>query len=197
MIIKSYKCTKMIRKIVKLGERQQHGLNYEKYVIKKYNLVKSNNYTSIDDAYTPDNIPVQIKCIKWGGVIEMGSYTRNKNKTGDFILIIGFWENVKNNIIKEHILYIDHTKFTKNLDFEYDNIMLSEMNQISNSITDDTRWTKFREKYQSEWNKKNNILDIRFKRDHKYQKRIQCSISYKNFNNIFLNMFKPYTNLNF
>jgi hypothetical protein len=179
--------------IIKSGERQKHGLDYEQYIIQKYNLIKSKNYTSIYDAYTYKNdIPVQIKCIKSGSAIEMGSYLRNKSKLQDFILVIGFWENVKNNIVKEHVMYIDHRTFTKNLTFIDDQKMLGEMKNISNSIRDDLKWTEFRKKYQEKWKINNNILDIRFKRDHKQQKRIQCAISYKNFNKKFLKMFKAY-----
>jgi hypothetical protein len=179
---------------IKSNERQKHGLDYEQYIIQKYNLIKSNNYTSFYDAYTYKNdIPVQIKCIKSGCAIEMGSYLRNKSKIQDFILVIGFWESVKNNIVKEHVMYIDHRTFTKNLTFTDDKIMFDEMDNISNLISDDTRWTEFRKRYQEKWKKSNNILDIRFKRDHKQQKRIQCAISYNNFNKQFINMFKPYT----
>jgi hypothetical protein len=160
-------------------ERQKHGFDYENIVIKKYNLKKSDNYTSKYDAFH-NNLPVQIKCIKHGCAIEMGDYHRNKLKKEDFILIVGFWQDKKDNIIKETILFIEHDNFTKNLSFEDDEAMEAEMDLISNLVVDDMRWKDFCDKYKSKW-PKTNLLDIRFKRDHKKQKRIQCAISWKNF----------------
>jgi len=174
----------------KTGERQRHGFDYENAVIQKYDLKRSDNYTSKYDAFYL-GIPVQIKCIKHGCAIEMGDYKRNKNKQEDFILIVGFWKGEKDNIVKESILYIDHANFTKHLTFKNDKKMVAEMDLISNLVEDDNRWKVFCNKYKSEW-PDTNLLDIRFKRDHKKQKRIQCAISWSNFVNKFVNEFKTY-----
>lgn len=165
-------------------ERQKHGFQYELQVIKKYKLSKTETYTCPYDAYynkiNEKSIPVQIKCIKMGSNIEMGDYRRNKRKYDDFILIIGFWEKEKTNIVKEVILYINNEEFKNYLKFDYDEQMFKEMKSISNKKEDDLKWKLFCEKYKKKWPNK-NILQLRFKRDHKKQKRLQCAIPWRLF----------------
>jgi hypothetical protein len=188
--------TELISSIKQLSisssERQGHGFDYENKVILKYGLKKSNNYTSVYDAYTKLNIPVQIKCIKNKCAVEMGDYLRNKNKKEDFILIVGFWDGQKDNIINEVILYIKKELFIQNLKFNLDDDMFKEMSLISNLKKDDNRWREFRIKFKNEWDHNQNKIDLRCKRDHKTQRRIQCAISWKNFNEYFIKNFDKY-----
>lgn len=72
-------------------ERQRHGFDFENFVIKKFNLIKEVKYTAEYDAYTKNNIPVQIKLEKEGSDIELADIFRNYQKSSDFILIVGFW----------------------------------------------------------------------------------------------------------
>jgi hypothetical protein len=165
-----------------LGERQKHGFDYEREVIERYSLMKSKNYTAEYDAYY-NGIPVQIKCIKHGCAIEMGDYKRNSRKKDDFILIIGFWKGKEHKIIKEIVLYIDHEKFNEQLRFGDENLyhkIIAEMNLITNLKVDDEKWKQFCKKYKGLW-PITSLFSIRFKRDHKKQKRIQCAIPWKNF----------------
>ena len=53
------------------------------------------------------------------------------------------------------------------------------MSTISNDHSDDKKWTEFRKRYTKLYGK--SVIALRFKRDHKSQKRIQCGISYTNF----------------
>ena len=57
------------------------------------------------------------------------------------------------------------------------------MKQISNDRSDDGKWKEFRKKWNLLYKKFNNnpVITLRFKRDHKKQKRIQCGISSSNF----------------
>lgn len=160
--------------------RQQHGFDYEQYIIQKYNLHKTLKYTDPYDAYY-NGIPIQIKCSKYGSSIEFGDYIRNKNKQENFILIIGFWKLHKRvNEVKENIFYIDYHKFTNQLQYHYDKRMFVELKLITNLKIDDIRWKQFCTKYRSLWPKE-NLLSIRFKRDHKQQKRIQCALNWRRF----------------
>ena len=162
------------------NERQKHGFQYESQTIEKYKLNKVESYTCPFDAYFKD-IPVQIKCIKLGSNIEMGDYIRNKTKNKNFILIVGFWSGEKTNITKEEILYIDHTVFKNYLHFNFDKEMMHDMKPITNSRDDDLKWKLFCAKYKKLWSN-SNLLRLRFKRDHKKQKRIQCAIPWRLFN---------------
>ena len=55
---------KKFNEYFKRTERQGHGFTYENNIIRKYNLLKSDNYISKFDAYCNNGIPVQIKYIK-------------------------------------------------------------------------------------------------------------------------------------
>lgn len=168
--------------------RQQHGFEFEKNIIDEYKLETTSDYTHKYDAYYK-KIPIQIKCIKYGCSIDLADYTRNKSKKEDFILVIGFWKNTKENIVKTYSLYIDHKKYVEQMSFEYDKVMISDMKLITNLKVDDDNWKTFCKKYKDLY-PSCNMIKLRFKRDHKTQKRIQCSISWKNFNNWFLKEFK-------
>lgn len=172
--------------------RQIHGFLYEDYVINKYSLVKSQNYTSKFDAYTLTHIPVQIKCIKKGSSIDMGDYYRNITIISSFYLVVGYWHVSKTNIVSEKIHYIDIDVYKK---YMYKNTQLildmkSEMKLISNSKNDDNKWREFVKKYKK-LHGKDALLQPRFKRDHKSQKRIQCAINRKYYQTTFCKLFTP------
>lgn len=170
-------------------ERQGHGFAYEQKVLMKFGLSKCKNYTSEYDA-TCGNLHVQVKCIKYGCAIELGCYFRNKKKNKDFILIIGFWRGTKDNIVEERIYSIHHEVYSSNLKYDEDASMMEEMKLISNLHEDDQRWKQFCTKHKKVWSTYNNNIDIRFKRDHKTQKRIQCAISWRQYNEWFKQTFE-------
>lgn len=169
-------------------ERQGHGFEYEQQVLQRFNL-QTCGYISPFDAVC-GNIHIQIKCIKHGCAIELGDYFRNKRKNVDFILIIGFWKTTKDNIVDEYIFLVQHELFTSNLQYDADAEMIEELKLITNLRQDDGRWQEYcirnKDKYASFGNK----IDIRFKRDHKTQKRIQCAISWNAFNTWFKKAFE-------
>lgn len=169
-----------------MGERQIHGFNYQSYIINKYNLKAENNYTGKWDAYF-HGIPVSIKTKKLGGNIEMADIFRQCNVESDFILQVGFWENVENNIVKEYTLYIPKIEwnclFDQDCLIQYKNLI----NTISNNSIDDKKWTNEINRLRRLWKTRTPYLVVpRPKRDHKTQKRIQCAINYKPFCNYFI-----------
>lgn len=168
--------------------RQIHGFLYESRVVSKYKLIKCENYTSEYDAYTLSGIPVQIKYRKWNSSVFFGDFKRNMLKEKDFILIVGTWKENNSNEISEDIYYINYEKFTSMCFFKEINIATVEMKNISNNYYDDPSWKTFTLKYKKIYPEE-NIIKINFKRDHKSQKRIQCSLSNKNYE-IFKTQFK-------
>jgi hypothetical protein len=170
---------------MELTSRQKHGFLYENKVISKYNLIKSTN--NFFDAYTKELVPVQIKCIKYKNSICLGSIKRNMSIDENFILIVGFWYENKDNIIKEYILDIKHTLYNSLLNFDNLDNFLFEIKNITNKQDDDLRWKNTIKKYKSP---KTNIIKLNPKRDHHKQKRIQCSIAYLRFIKDFLILFK-------
>ena len=174
--------------ITKSGARQQHGFDFEDFIINKHNMLKCDKYTAVYDAYTTDNVPVQIKYIQHNTSIELGDIFRNSTKNKDFLLIIGFWKWNKNKQNKIHVITyqitVNHIEWNKMFLFDYYDIMKTEMDLITNLKIDDDIWTEYRKKYNKLWNISNQLISIRFKRDHKKQKRIQCAINQRSFRRI-------------
>jgi primase-polymerase (primpol)-like protein len=157
------------------GAKQIHGFQYEDNICERYNICKSTNYTSKYDGIYEGVTPVQIKCIKLNSSVDLGDYHRNITHSQDFLLIIGFWENEKTNIVKEIVLKIDHEKWNRMGYFSEYDAMKEELKSITNLVEDDEKWKSYMQKYRSLYN--NDIIKLRFKRDHKKQKRIQCAIN--------------------
>lgn len=169
-------------------ERQKHGFIFEEEMINKYNLVKTNNYTSQWDG-EKEGKKYSIKVEKKGSDIELGDIFRNASIDYDFYMIVGFWERTKDNICESYLLKIDGEMW-KNLfkDFSYFEEKFRDLlSNITNDISDDLKWKKEITALRAEWkNKTLNLIRPRFKRDHKKQKRIQCAINNKDFYNYFI-----------
>lgn len=163
-------------------ERQIHGFNFENYIINKFNLTKKENYTDKWDAEF-NSIPVSIKTHEISGGIELGDIYRISQINSPFYLIVGFWKNQKDNIVEEHIAYIDDMSWWKSLfDYELLKDFKTFLDSVSNNSTDDKKWKEGRLALSKKWVEKTpNIIKPRWKRDHKKQKRIQCAISYSDF----------------
>ena len=157
-------------------ERQSHGFIFEENSIKEFDLIKSDNYTSPWDAFTKNGIPVSIKTKKLGCSIEMGDFFRQSRVEQDFILIVGFWEGNKNNIVERYILKIDADYWNSQFDNELVEQFTHIFDGITNDYSDDNKW-KIRIKEANQlWDSTGSIIKVNFKRDHKRQKRVQCSI---------------------
>jgi hypothetical protein len=181
-----------------MAEKQYHGFAYEKKwckdnnimlwkdYVKKYKVDSDGLYTSKWDAIDEKNIdiPYQIKIVQINGGIEFGDLFRNNNVCKDFFLVVGVWETDKTNIIQEYIIYVDYKKWKKLFECKdekfYDDIKYWIKNTVKNTKDYDEKWKKERGEYKERWGV-DNILQPRFKRDHKKQRRIQCGISYNNF----------------
>ena len=173
---------------LKMAERQIHGFEYEQYLIEKNNLSKENSYTNKWDTYEIYNgvkYPVSIKCIGFNSNIDFGDFRRQTEVDSNFILYVGVWRGKKTNIVENYKILI--TKDNWDDYFGNKNIvqeMLDEMKCISNNHSDDDKWKLFRKKYKDLYGK--SIISLRFKRDHKKQKRIQCGITKSNFINVII-----------
>jgi hypothetical protein len=149
-------------------ETQKHGFTYEERKINEYGLTKYKKYTAPFDAYDDDH-NYQIKTIKKGSSIDLGDYFRNAYKNEDFYLMIGFWEDDKNNIVEEYLLYIPANIWKENLSFhKKEELKYWITNIVSNDYSYDEKWKEERKYYTREWNKyKDRKIQLRFKRDHK------------------------------
>lgn len=159
-------------------ERQYHGFVYEDVVRSKYDIAKSDNRRY--NGYIK-NIPVMITTCKKGTEICLSDIFKISQIEEDIVLIVGVWDNFRNNIVDEYICKIPKDFIKRNIVYNILPIMSDLLNTISNDESDDLIWKREISKIRTKWNSTNTILRPRFKRDHKKQKRIQCSIRYNDF----------------
>lgn len=177
-------------------ERQKHGFIYQDNFIVKHNLIKDENYTSKYDAYINDKnkTPVKIKYIQSGCSIDMSDFFINSEEEKDFILVISFWESEKDNTIYEKSLYINIEKWKLLFsNFSYFQEMKDWIkNKVKNSYEYDSAWKSECNFYKKEWNKTERKIALRFKRDHKTQRRIQCAINISDWYSFFIREFEEF-----
>lgn len=164
-------------------ERQIHGFEYERSIMERYKLTKENSYTGKWDMYENiegESIPVSVKCIGIKSSIDFGDFRRQTEIIDDFILYVGFWKTQKTNIVEEYKVLIKGENWSKYFgDKQIIGDMMKDMSLITNDYSDDSKWKDFRNKYSKLYGE--STISLRFKRDHKSQKRIQCGITKKNF----------------
>lgn len=170
-------------------ERQIHGFKYQEELCKKKNLTPVAEYTGKWDALTQEQKPVVIKCFKDKSELPLSDIFINSERNEDFIICCGIWRGSKYNIIEEIEVEVDIQKWKKYFEFEeYENLKDWIKNKVSNERSYDSTWKQECELWKSKWGKE-RLVQPRFKRDHKTQRRIQCAVSFANLTN-FLNEVK-------
>lgn len=170
-----------------MPERQRHGFDFQGRYIKDNNLIPDNNYTGEFDAYTQNGIPVQIKTYKKGMEMEMGDLKRNLHKNRDFLLVSACYteRHYAGKIFEEprcQCIKCDEYTDCIGIPEDLENKMYSLLGEISNDRKDDARW---KEKSKELKSQACGIIQPRFKRDHKSQKRIQAAIPRKSLEKFF------------
>ena len=170
-------------------ERQGHGFIFEEYVEKVYGINRSidgygKNYTDLWDGKA-GSYPVSIKHIKKYNAVDLADIFRQASINEDFFMFVDFYEtNTVSESDEIHILFIpckDWKQYFLPLE-EFKPKFQNALNSVSNSPADDEKWTALRKECVDFW--KNNtpgLITPNGKRDHKSQKRWQCSINKTNF----------------
>ena len=182
-------------------ERQKHGFIYENDVIVRKNLTEWKDYVEKNPNIDSDGVytstwdaidenqnginykgkPIQIKCIKQRGSVDLGDIFRNSSKKENFDLIVGFWSGSKTTIVEEYTISVDYKKWNKLFEWDkYDELRDWITNKVSNDKAYTPKWKAECETYKDDWGR-NRIIQPRFKRDSKSQRRIQCGITYNKF----------------
>jgi len=184
-----------------MAARQKHGFDNEKKIIGANGLRSAKGYTNKWDAYADIahvgnmkyyDLPVQIKTIRKGGSVDMGDVFRHSKTDQDFILHVEFYDKKdKTKIMESHILYIDIGKWKTLFEFGDYNFLRECLGRITNKHSDDIRWKKMMFEMKSRWG--DRPVKLAPKRDHKKQKRIQCTIPNSKFYNEIIPMFKKAT----
>lgn len=169
--------------------RQAHGFKYETRVREQFELTKTKSAIDPFDARTQSGVLVSIKTKEYGKAVELASWLNHLRVTEDFYMVVGFWQNEKDNIVEELIMKIPATFWKEHFPAEWQEKVKNLFNGISNSHDDDEKWTERREEFQKEYQaykKENNLLiNLNPKRDSKTQRRVQCSIPYADLKNIY------------
>lgn len=158
-------------------ERQIHGFTYEDFFIKKFSLIKEPQYTERYDAYGKNGTPFKIKSIKKGSSIDLADYFRNAEESKNFFLAVSFWDRIESNIVEEYVITIKSYIWRELLYFKEKERMREWIKTVSNEREYDEQWKDECLFFKNEWNKEERKIQLRFKRDHKSQKRIQCAIN--------------------
>lgn len=170
-------------------ERQSHGFEYQKLVCERYSLLYDENYTGIWDAFKPDGTPCVIKTFQENSEIPLSDIFNNFSRDKDFYLMCGVWKGKKNNLVKENVILVDVKKWKELFQWtHYDELKHWIKNIVSNSYDYDKTWKVEVKQWKQKWGEE-RIVQPRFKRDHKKQRRIQSAVSYKNLE-FFLNYVK-------
>lgn len=185
--------------------RHEHGFKNENRIINKHGLKGAEGYTDKWDAIAPRastghgkhqkmyfNVPVQIKTIREGGSVDMGDVFRHSKTNEDFILHVDFYNKKdKSKIVESHILYIEVEKWKPLFKFEGYDFLRKCLNEITNAYSDDLKWKGMISEMKERWG--DRPVKLAPKRDHKKQKRIQCTIPNRKFYNEIVPVFKKAT----
>lgn len=162
------------------------GFAFERYAVKKFDLIKDPEHISKWDAYTKDRIPVSIKFVndKRTGDIVFSDIFNCSSTRMNFILILGVWSGDKKNLVKIYHFKIDF-EFWRSL-FNYKlipylkKIREDDAKFKKNGYSIEKRkeiWSNNYDKVYKAWEKDYNIMMPR----NRSLKRIQCAITYHKF----------------
>jgi len=161
-------------------ERQKFGFDYQTKYCKENNLKETDGYTDKFDAMSENGLEYQIKTYKNKNELMMADPKRYLENKKDFILVVAN-RNDNNKIISERKVLIKNSKlqsFLDSQDFNFRvNYCQSLLNSVSNDKSDDEY---FKQQMKAEkLARKESIINVQAKRDHKSQKRVQWSIPNK------------------
>lgn len=166
-------------------ERQWAGFSFEEYVEKVYGVDRSaKTYTDIWDGELYGR-PVSIKHTQKGQAVCLADLFRQASNEEDFFMFVDFYETPTVSETDDiHIFYIPAKKWhTYFMDIEkFEDRFKNALKSVTNDKKDDEKWTQLRKECVKFWKENTNkIITVNGKRDHKDQKRWQCSINKTNF----------------
>ena len=162
-----------------MAARQIHGFKFQEQMCYEKNLKESSEYIGKWDAHDSQNTPCVIKTFKMGSEIPLSDIFTNSNRNENFRMILGVWKDVTSNIVEVIDVLVDYEKFVKEFEFEHYDELKNWIKNVSNNRSYDFFWKQECNTWKSKWGK-NRLVQPRFKRDHKTQKRIQSAVTYKN-----------------
>lgn len=175
--------------------RQGHGFNFETGLMRLLGYSPAVSYTSPVDAWEPGNggYPVSFKHIKDRGPVELGSACRNAGVDRDFLFYVGFWAGPQRATKRVHTMLVDAQLWRAWFPADMEPFTAEAVfDGISNDYADDVKWRARAKELRALWREKKpegSPIQVRFKRDHKKQKRVQCAIPFRHFERVFSAVF--------
>jgi len=108
--------------------------------------------------------------------VELGDFFRQSQISSDFYMVVGFWQKSKAKIVQENIILVPHDLWSQQFDVKNVEKNKTLFDGITNSYSDDAKWRQRMKEFKDNWNSVETGIQINPKRDHKNQKRLQCSI---------------------
>lgn len=170
-----------------MSEVQNHGFQLENWVKKTFFndcIVKYSEKWDIPASYNNEygKLPISIKSVKYKSSIGLGDAIRQFKIDEDFILIVFFWiqngSNKKIECVSSNIIKVDNWKKMWQ-PIDKDNLEI-----LDSIIKTEPSYIKAREKAKNILKNNpfnNSIISLNPKIDSKTQRRLQCSLSYKNY----------------
>lgn len=168
-----------------MAEVQTHGFFFEKWIRDTFFNSCIDNYSAKWDISKESNkqfgnLPISIKTAKYGSSINLGDAIRQISIQEEFILIVGFWKQVKD--FKELVNVTATTISMELWSTLWDPLTIDDVKKLDKLIKSYTTDYKIiREKAQSlkaQSPFKDCLITLNPKIDSKTQRRLQCSISF-------------------
>lgn len=167
------------------SERQRHGFKFEDWVKKTFFDIYYASKWDIPKELNPNKRggPISIKTAKWKGSVYFGDTIRQYDINTDFTLIVGFWKEMSG---KKKIVKITKSIITTNNWRKYwGKISRKELLILDKLIKNRTKDYKAirieAQKLKKTIGAKYGIITLNPKIDSKTQRRLQCSIPFKDF----------------
>lgn len=171
------------------GARQRHGFTFEAGLTRLLNYSPADSYTAPVDAWETvgANYPVSFKNIKDRAAIELGSASRNAAVERDFLFYVGFWSGLQRATTRIHVMVCDSAMWRSWFPDDMDPFSAEAVfDGITNAYADDAAWKVRCRQLRALWKQQvpDSPIQVRFKRDHKSQKRVQCAIPFRSFKDV-------------
>lgn len=175
--------------------RQGHGFIFQSGIAKLLKLYVPASYTDEVDAYsiTQPHDDVMRHSFKTANrrqqKIDLGDLERNGLVQHDFILYVGFWRGFSLNIREICVMYVRAAYWRSQFPDDISPFMKKAVFEgITNDKECDAAWQERRRRLQAKWAEevpRQSFIHVNFKRDHKKQQRVQCSIPGAGFPRLF------------
>lgn len=158
-------------------------------------LFMAQSYTSAMDCFSadPSTYPYAtswvIKTANIMAEIDFGSLARNAMMTDDFHLVLADWTGRRTNFVRVYVMRVTAAYWRGLFPIDVTPFLAGSVFEgISNMHADDEVWKRRRKALQEQWQAhlpEGSPMKVRFKRDHKIQRRVQCAMSREGFHRLF------------